>query len=138
MIVRWFTCVYWTLFVYLFIYLFIFFFMHYVLVKLSKSGGPNNIYIVSVQDVFWFFVILENVEHVEYVCFRLKNHKHSTVFTVRVAHSLPLMMSAIQIFNKDKMVAVSQLIGAEQLPTKTQVSWSFGFYFFKCYCYLYF
>ena len=37
--------------------------------------------------------------------------------TCRVVHSLPLRMSVVQIFQAARMVAVSHLIGTEQLPT---------------------
>ena len=48
---------------------------------------------------------------------RLLDNKGNVKFTCRVIHSLPLMMSAVQVFHLDKMVAVSHLIGTEQLPT---------------------
>ena len=44
-----------------------------------------------------------------------------TLYTVRVIHSVPLKMSVIQVFYKDKMAVVSQLIGPEQLPAPEQV-----------------
>jgi len=38
------------------------------------------------------------------------------VFTVRVIHCLPLLMSCVQVYYKDKMVAVSHLVGTDQIP----------------------
>lgn len=43
------------------------------------------------------------------------------VFTCRIIHSLPLLMSAVQVFYQDKMVAVAHLVGMDQLPTIDQV-----------------
>ena len=43
------------------------------------------------------------------------------IVTSRVIHSLPLKMSAIQIFQDSKMVAISHLIGLDQLPKKPEV-----------------
>ncbi|XP_052807820.1 uncharacterized protein LOC128236760 [Mya arenaria] len=45
-------------------------------------------------------------------------------FSVRVIHSVPLMTSIIQVFYRDQMVALSHLIGAEQLPLPTQVKYA--------------
>lgn len=57
------------------------------------------------------------------VCtFRLFNHAQQLKFTVRVIHSIPLMMSAVQVYFADKMAAVSHLIGTDHLPAHTQVS----------------
>jgi len=46
------------------------------------------------------------------------------VYTCRVVHSIPLTMSAVQIFVADNMVAVSHLIGNDQLPAPSQVQQS--------------
>ncbi|XP_045187309.2 uncharacterized protein LOC123545092 [Mercenaria mercenaria] len=46
----------------------------------------------------------------------------TSVFTVRVIHSQPMIMSVIQVFCKDKMVAVAHLIASDQLPLPTQVN----------------
>ena len=56
------------------------------------------------------------------MCDRLFNHAHQLKFTCRVIHSVPLMMSAVQVYYMDEMVAVSHLIGTEQLPTDDMVS----------------
>mgnify|MGYP001800270133 FL=1 len=37
-------------------------------------------------------------------------------FTARVIHSLPLLMSAVQIYHRDKMIAVSHLVGTDTIP----------------------
>ena len=37
-------------------------------------------------------------------------------FTARVIHSLPLLMSAVQIYYRDKMIAVSHLVGTDTIP----------------------
>lgn len=42
-------------------------------------------------------------------------------FTCRVIHSIPMLMSAIQVFYHDKMVTVAHLIGPEQLPCSSEV-----------------
>jgi len=46
------------------------------------------------------------------------------MFTCRVVHSIPLLMSAVQVFYTDQLVAVSHLIGTDQLPTSKMVSTS--------------
>ena len=43
----------------------------------------------------------------------------NAVFTARVIHSQPLLMSCVQIFYRDKMVAVSHLIGTDTVPEDT-------------------
>ena len=53
--------------------------------------------------------------------FRLFNHAQQLKFTCRIIHSVPLMMSAVQVFFADKMAAVAHLIGTDQLPTPAQV-----------------
>lgn len=42
-------------------------------------------------------------------------------FTCRVIHSLPLLMSAIQVFYHDKMAAVAHVISTDQLPLSSEV-----------------
>ncbi|KAK2148680.1 hypothetical protein LSH36_487g02015 [Paralvinella palmiformis] len=51
----------------------------------------------------------------------LFNHSQQLKFTCRVVHSIPLMMSAVQVYFADKLSAVSHLIGTDQLPTLPQV-----------------
>ena len=46
--------------------------------------------------------------------------KSEIIMTSRVIHSLPLKMSAIQIFQDSKMVAISHLVGLDQLPQQHQ------------------
>ena len=58
--------------------------------------------------------------------FSLLNHTKRVVFTVRIIHSLPLMMSAVHVFFKDKMAAVGHLVGADQLPLPQLVSHFIG------------
>ncbi|KAL3852091.1 hypothetical protein ACJMK2_015777 [Sinanodonta woodiana] len=53
---------------------------------------------------------------------RLINHTGHVIFTCRITHSVPLLMSAIQVYYHDKMVAVAHLIGSDQLPLPTQVA----------------
>ena len=48
--------------------------------------------------------------------FRLSLVEQRAVFTVRVIHSLPLLMSAVQIYYRDKMIAVSHLVGTDTIP----------------------
>ena len=42
-------------------------------------------------------------------------------FTCRTIHSVPLMMSVIQVYFKDKMTAIGHLVASDQLPLPTQV-----------------
>ena len=65
---------------------------------------------MSVLTYFFFFF------------FSLLNHTKKVVFTVRIIHSLPLMMSTVHVFFKDKMAAVGHLVGADQLPLPQLVS----------------
>ena len=53
--------------------------------------------------------------------FRITSMAGEQVFTCRVIHSLPLLMSAIHVFCKDKLSVVCQLIGSDQLPVSSQV-----------------
>ncbi|XP_041349650.1 uncharacterized protein LOC121368951 [Gigantopelta aegis] len=52
---------------------------------------------------------------------KLLNHMKAVTFTCRIIHSLPLLMSAVQVFYHDKMAVLAHLIGPEQLPLPTQV-----------------
>lgn len=51
----------------------------------------------------------------------LSNLVGKEAFKVRIIHSASMVMSAIQIFYKDKLSAIAHLIGADQLPLPTQV-----------------
>ncbi|KAL4226738.1 hypothetical protein ACF0H5_014718 [Mactra antiquata] len=53
---------------------------------------------------------------------KLVNHTGEVTFTCRVIHSLPLLMSAIQIFYHNRMTAVAHLIGSDQIPLPSQLS----------------
>ena len=71
----------------------------------------NTLYVdFSVRRMFWLFCSIP--------------FNGSPLFTVRIIHSLPLRMSAVQVFFQDKMVATSQLVGSEQFPTVNQVFFS--------------
>jgi hypothetical protein len=63
---------------------------------------------------------LQRINVMMFMC-SILDHRDRQQFTCRIIHSLPLEMSAVQIFYHDKMVTVSHLIGNEQLPSKTQV-----------------
>ena len=52
---------------------------------------------------------------------RLLNEAGQLEFTCRVVHSRPLAMSAVQMFDADRMIVVSHLIGNDQLPSPRQV-----------------
>jgi len=54
-------------------------------------------------------------------CDRLLDTAQQLKFTCRVVHSIPLLMSAVQVFYTEQMVAVSHLIGTDQLPTSKMV-----------------
>ena len=53
--------------------------------------------------------------------FRFVNHTGEVTFTCRFIHSLPLLMSAVQVFYHDRMAAVAHLVGSDQLPLPEQV-----------------
>ena len=62
-----------------------------------------------------------------------KDRPRGVVFTVRVIHSLPLRQSVVQVYHGDRMMAISHLIGTEQLPRRKQVrnwtsDWSVAFF----------
>ncbi|ESO91289.1 hypothetical protein LOTGIDRAFT_153720 [Lottia gigantea] len=52
---------------------------------------------------------------------RLLNHAGEVAYTCRIIHSLPLLMSAIHVFYRDKMAAVAHLIASDQLPLPQMV-----------------
>ncbi len=54
------------------------------------------------------------------LCFRITSGSQ-TFFTARVIHSLPLRMSAIHVMQDSKIVALSHLIGSDQLPNSKSV-----------------
>ena len=47
--------------------------------------------------------------------YRIINDKGQRVMTAYLIHSLPLLMSAVQIFSGDQMAVVGHLVGLEQL-----------------------
>ncbi|XP_076116695.1 uncharacterized protein LOC143084171 [Mytilus galloprovincialis] len=53
---------------------------------------------------------------------KIVNMTGAVTFTCRIIHSIPLLMSAIHVFCKDKLSVVCQLIGSDQLPVYSQVS----------------
>ena len=62
------------------------------------------------------------VIYISYILFcRFVNHTGEVTFTCRLIHSLPLVMSAIQVFYHDRMAAVAHLIGSDQIPLPEQV-----------------
>lgn len=73
---------------------------------LLPEGVPNTCYVAS---------------------HRIYNHLNHFEFTARVIHSIPLKMSAVQLFRKDKMVSVGHLIGTDQLPTIKNVGLDFQY-----------
>lgn len=55
------------------------------------------------------------------MCSRLLNHTKKVVFTVRMIHSEPLLMSAVHVFFGEKMSAVAHLVVGDQLPLPEMV-----------------
>ncbi|BFZ08986.1 hypothetical protein BsWGS_12025 [Bradybaena similaris] len=53
---------------------------------------------------------------------QLLNHTKKVVFTVRMIHSEPLLMSAVHVFYGEKMSAVAHLVVGDQLPLPEMVS----------------
>ncbi|KAI8763943.1 glycine-rich domain-containing protein 2 [Biomphalaria glabrata] len=53
---------------------------------------------------------------------KVLNYSGEPMFTCRLIHSQPLLQSAVHVFHQDKMVAVGHLVGTDQLPIPTQVS----------------
>lgn len=53
---------------------------------------------------------------------RFLNHTGEVIFTCRVIHSLPLLMSAVQVFFHSRMTAVAHLVGSDQIPLPSQLS----------------
>ncbi|XP_063399983.1 uncharacterized protein LOC134684614 [Mytilus trossulus] len=53
---------------------------------------------------------------------KIVNMTGAVTFTCRIIHSIPLLMSAIHVFCKDKLSVVCQLIGSDQLPVQSQVA----------------
>jgi len=52
---------------------------------------------------------------------RFANHTGEIIFTCRVIHSQPLLMSAIQVFFHGRIAAVAHLVGSDQIPLPSQV-----------------
>ncbi|XP_059177584.1 uncharacterized protein LOC131956954 [Physella acuta] len=53
---------------------------------------------------------------------KLFNHTRRVVFTVRMIHSEPLLMSAIHVFYGDKLTVVAHLVVGDQLPLPSSVT----------------
>jgi len=65
-------------------------------------------------------IVLRN-SVLRFVSLRLYNKLATLEYTVRVIHSIPLHMSAVQVYKGDQMIVVSHLVGSDQLPSKHQV-----------------
>lgn len=50
-----------------------------------------------------------------YLCSLINSSTDAAEMTVYLVHSLPLNMSVVQVFVKDKMAAVAHLVGLEQV-----------------------
>ena len=66
--------------------------------------------------------------------FRILNAEGERKMTAYLIHSLPLLMSAVQIFTGDQMAVVAHLVGLEQIGYEVElgmnhsVSYHSGFY----------
>ncbi|GFO43937.1 glycine-rich domain-containing protein 2 [Plakobranchus ocellatus] len=59
--------------------------------------------------------------HCSVASHRLFNHTRKVVFTVRMIHSEPLLMSAVHVFYGDKLTTVAHLVVGDQLPLPISV-----------------
>ncbi|KAK6993978.1 glycine-rich domain-containing protein 2 [Biomphalaria glabrata] len=59
--------------------------------------------------------------HCSVASHKLFNHTRRVVFTVRMIHSEPLLMSAIHVFYGDKLTVVAHLVVGDQLPLPSSV-----------------
>ncbi|RUS76067.1 hypothetical protein EGW08_016171, partial [Elysia chlorotica] len=59
--------------------------------------------------------------HCSVASHKLFNHTRKVVFTVRMIHSEPLLMSAVHVFYGDKLATVAHLVVGDQLPLPSSV-----------------
>ncbi|XP_052779826.1 uncharacterized protein LOC128217046 [Mya arenaria] len=50
------------------------------------------------------------------------NHTGQVTFSCRLLHSVPLLMSAVQVFFQGRITAVGHLVGSDQVPLPSQLS----------------
>ncbi|XP_067930110.1 uncharacterized protein [Watersipora subatra] len=87
-----------------------------------KAGAFSNVVMPETVEEMWGPVPLRRlppgvVNHCTVANHALSVHgTGADLFTARVIHSQPLLMSCVQIYFRDRMVAISHLVGTEQLP----------------------
>ena len=64
---------------------------------------------------------LSALEFLMFLFYRLQNHENEQCFSCRVVHIPDLMLSGVQVFFYDKLMATSYVIGSSQLPLPVQV-----------------
>lgn len=76
----------------------------------------------TVTNIFkrFFLVILDMFSLINFL--RLPDLNGNVVFTCRIIHNVPLMMSVVHVFFDRQMAAVAHVIGTDQLPIESQVN----------------
>ncbi len=83
--------------------------------SLNISEIPFTSLILNVfpRNTFFSIVLLTMINN---YFFRFLNRRKDEILSSRVIHSLPLRMSVIHVIQNNKIVALSHLIGLDQLP----------------------
>ncbi|KAJ8299322.1 hypothetical protein KUTeg_023382 [Tegillarca granosa] len=96
------------------------------MLKLQPESYHNCVMPEAVEQM-WGPVPLPHLpENVQNECavasHKVKSPRGEVVFTCRVIHSLPLLMSVVQIYYHDQLSVVCHLIGSDQLPKPNQAN----------------
>lgn len=94
--------------------------MHLIVNLWNFSKRWIGFHLLIVKKTLTCSAYLVIISH-NYLFFRFLNHNGDLTLTCRVIHSLPLLMSAIQVFYHDKMAAVGHVISTDQLPLSSEV-----------------
>ncbi|KAF6031443.1 hypothetical protein EB796_010252 [Bugula neritina] len=92
-----------------------------VVLKL-QAGLFSNVVMPETVESLWGPVLWEDFRQELLITAQLLitscwYQEWTAMFTVRVVHCQPLLMSCVQVFLRDQMMAVSHLVGTDQIPT---------------------
>ena len=75
----------------------------------------------TVMAHYFKLMALSALEFLMFLFHRLQNHENEQCFSCRVVHIPDQLLSGVQVFFYDKLMATSYVIGSSQLPIPMQV-----------------
>ena len=84
-------------------------------------GKCNKIGIILFTRVLIPSYVSKKLTRISFVFDSIMNADGERKMTAYLIHSLPLLMSAVQIFTGDQMAVVAHLVGLEQIGYETEL-----------------